>query len=154
MVEWTGTCIFPINLSGQQNSIHQLRAWRWLHITKSCTFLYGCVLFKWDWIKCLTLSLLSLVYCRSLFYKCPSFYPHIPRPLEGVVQPQKVCIRLFLSYLPPNSTAHNGLFGKVFDNRTIIEHSFYEQFSIFCKVEVWEFGAFSILLRLPNNFFL
>ena len=64
------------------------------------------------------LTVLSLVNCRSIFYKCPSFHPHIPRPPEGVVLPRKVCIHLLLSYLPPNSTGHCGLFGKVFDNST------------------------------------
>ena len=44
-----------------------------------------------------------IVFCRSVFYKCPSFHSHIPKPPNGVNMPGKVgelnCIFVTLTFI-------------------------------------------------------
>ncbi|KAL6320208.1 hypothetical protein AAG906_004717 [Vitis piasezkii] len=54
----------------------------------------------------------------SIFYKCPSFHPHIPRPLEGVVLPGKTVIKPHLLRPPVLWHETSAVCGRKFSERS------------------------------------
>lgn len=54
----------------------------------------------------------------SIFYKCPSFHPHIPRPLEGVVLPGKTVIKPHLLCPPVLWHETSAVCGRKFSERS------------------------------------